>query len=73
MRKMFENDCFIIYEDCKGYDFSYIIENKKEKGITICYGEDLQEELKIKDWIGLFDNQKHIVEQILDKSIVLFF
>lgn len=67
MEKIFENDCFIIYEDWKDYDFSYIIENKKEKDITICYGEDLQEEIKIRDWIGLFDSQKYIVEQILEK------
>lgn len=64
LEKIFENDTFIIWKDNKGWDFAYDIENKTEKEITIQYGF-YDEEIIIKDWVGLFQNEESIIEMIL--------
>ena len=63
--KIYEQDNFIVYKDNKGYDFAYIIENKIDYMITIKF-LDYDEELKIKDWIGLFNSQDYMIEDILN-------
>ena len=65
LKKIFENNSFIIWEDNKGYDFSYDIENKTNNKIIIelC---NYEEQHKIDDWIGLFNNQEYIIEEILN-------
>ena len=64
LEKIFENDTFIIWKDNKGWDFAYDIENKTEEEITIQYGF-WDEEIIIKDWLGLFQNEESIIEMIL--------
>ena len=65
LENIFENDTFIIWKDNKGWDFAYDIENKTDKEITIQYG-DYDEEIKIKDWVGLFADEEYIIESILN-------
>lgn len=64
LEKIFENDTFIIWQDNKGWDFAYDIENKTDEEITIQYGF-WEEEITIKDWVGLFADEESIIEMIL--------
>lgn len=64
LEKIFENDTFIIWQDNKGFDFAYDIENKTDEEITIQYGF-WEEEITIKDWVGLFADEESIIEMIL--------
>ena len=65
LEKIFENDSFIIWQDNKGWDFAYDIENKTNKEITICLN-DCDEEYTINKWLGLFNNQEYIINDILE-------
>ena len=65
IEKIYETTEFIIYKDSKGYDFAYDIENKIDNMIIIKF-TNFDEELKIKDWIGLFNNQSYMIEDILN-------
>lgn len=65
LEKIFENDYFIIYKDNKGYDFVYDIENKQDEEITIFLTE-YEENITIKDWIGLFESDYYVVESIIN-------
>lgn len=65
LEKIFENDYFIIYKDNKGYDFVYDIENKQDKEITIFLTE-YEEEITIKKWLGLFESDFYIIENIIN-------
>lgn len=65
IKKIYETTEFIIYKDSKGYDFAYDIENKIDNMIIIKF-TNFDEELKIKDWIGLFNNQSYMIEDILN-------
>lgn len=64
LKKIFETDEFIIWKDDKGFDFAYDIENKTDKEITIKYGF-WEEEITIKDYVGLFADEESIIEMIL--------
>lgn len=64
LEKIFETDEFIIWKDNKGFDFAYDIENKTDEEITIKYGF-WEEEITIKDWVGLFADEESIIEMIL--------
>ena len=64
LKKIFETDEFIIWKDDKGFDFAYDIENKTDKEITIKYGF-WEEEITIKDYVGLFEDEESIIEMIL--------
>lgn len=68
LEKIFENENIIIYQDNKGWDFAYDIENKKDNKIIIrCWNEYNEEEtFEINDWIGFFPNQKSIIDNILN-------
>lgn len=65
LKKIYERDEFIIYKDDKGYDFAYVIENKIDNIIIIKF-TNFDEELKIKEWVGLFNNQSYMIEDILN-------
>ena len=65
IEKIYETTEFIVYKDSKGYDFAYDIENKINNMIIIKF-TNFDEELKIKDWIGLFNNQSYMIEDILN-------
>jgi len=65
IEKIYETTEFIIYKDSKGYDFAYDIENKIDNMIIIKF-TNFDEELKIKDWVGLFNNQSYMIEDILN-------
>ena len=65
IEKIYETTEFIVYKDSKGYDFAYDIENKIDNMIIIKF-TNFDEELKIKDWIGLFNNQSYMIEDILN-------
>ena len=64
LEKIFENDDFIVWKDNKGFDFAYDIENKTDEEITIQYGF-WEEEITIKDWVGLFADEEYTIECIL--------
>ena len=64
LEKIFENDKFIIWQDNKGWDFAYDIENKKDEKITIQFTE-FDETLEIEDWVGLFNDEESYIEEIL--------
>ncbi len=71
MKKIYENTYITIYEDNKGYDFHYNIKNNLydlpfPSDIKILYGDDLENELEIKEWVGLFNNEDYIVDYILN-------
>ena len=70
IKKIYETTEFIIYKDSKGYDFAYDIENKIDNMIIIKF-TNFDEELKIKDWIGLFNNQSYMIEDILNGNYEL--
>lgn len=65
LEKIFENNDFIVWKDNKGYDFAYDIENKTDNKLTISYGDNDGDILKIDKWVGLFSNQEHIIENII--------
>ncbi len=65
LENIFENDLFIIYQDNKGYDFAYDIENKTDETIKVIYG-DYDEEFEIKDWVGLFIDEKYLIDCLIN-------
>lgn len=65
LKKIYERDEFVIYKDDKGYDFAYDIENKTDNIIIIKF-TNFDEELKIREWVGLFNNQSYMIEDILN-------
>lgn len=64
LEKIFENDTFIIWQDNKGWDFAYDIENKTDKAFTIQFTE-FDESIEIEDWVGLFNDDEIYIEEIL--------
>lgn len=70
LEKIFENDTFIIWQDNKGWDFVYDIENKTNDKITIQFTE-FDEEIEIDDWIGLFNNEEDIIQEILNGNYTI--
>lgn len=64
LEKIFENDTFIIWQDNKGWDFAYDIENKTDKAFTIQFTE-FDESIEIDDWVGLFNDDEVYIEEIL--------
>lgn len=64
LENIFENDKFIIWQDNKGWDFAYDIENKTDEKITIQFTE-FDETLEIEDWVGLFNDEESYIEEIL--------
>lgn len=70
LEKIFEEEKFIVYQDNKGYDFAFDIENKTESPITIQYGE-YNEELKIDNWVGLFNDEEYIINCILNDNYIV--
>ena len=64
LEKIFENDKFIIWQDNKGWDFAYDIENKTDEKITIQFTE-FDETIEIEDWCGLFNDEESYIEEIL--------
>ncbi len=67
LKKIFENNDFIVYEDNKGFDFAYDIENKTGNKLVIRYGE-YEETIEIGEWLGLFPSEKYIIECILNED-----
>ena len=65
LEKIFENDDFIVWKDNKGFDFAYDIENKTDNKLIIHYGDDDSNVIEINDWVGLFADEKYIIECIL--------
>lgn len=65
LEKIFENDDFIVWEDNKGFDFAYDIENKTDNKLIIHYGDDDNNVIEINDWVGLFADEEYIIECIL--------
>jgi hypothetical protein len=63
--KIFENDSFIIWQDNKGWDFAYDIENKTDEKITIQFTE-FDEAIEVEDWVGLFNDEEYIINDILE-------
>lgn len=69
MKNIFENEDFIIYEDNKGYDFKYTIENKTNKKIVYYLnGMDEYLILQAKESTGLFNGEytEEYIRCILD-------
>lgn len=64
LENIFENDEFIIWQDNKGWDFAYDIENKTDEKITIQFTE-FDETIEIEDWVGLFNDEEVYIEEIL--------
>ena len=55
MKKIYENDLFIIKDTEQDYDFKYIVENKTNKKINLYLnGIDDYLEIEGNDWVGLF-------------------
>jgi len=65
IEKIYETTEFIVYQDNKGWDFAYDIENKNDNAIIIRF-TDFDEDLEIKDWVGLFNDQEYMIEDILN-------
>lgn len=65
LEKIFENDKFIIWQDNKGWDFAYDIENKTDEKITIQFTE-FDETIEIEDWCGLFNDDEYYINEILN-------
>jgi len=66
LEKVFEADTFIIWQDNKGWDFVYDIENKTDKPIVIQYGDYDEDTIEIDDWIGILCDREYIVRYILE-------
>lgn len=64
LKRIFENEDFILYYDNKGYDFVYDIENKRDTAITIKLN-DCEETFTINDWRGLFDDEQYVIDSII--------
>lgn len=64
LENIFENDKFIIWQDNKGWDFAYDIENKTDEKITIQFTE-FDETIEVEDWVGLFNDEESYIEEIL--------
>ena len=64
LEKIFENEKFIIWQDNKGWDFAYDIENKTDEAFTIQFTE-FDESIEIDDWVGLFNDEESYIEEIL--------
>lgn len=67
LKRIFENEDFILYQDDKGYDFKYDIENKRD---TTIYAKltDIDETLRVADWVGLFSNERYIIDSIMNNN-----
>lgn len=65
LEKIFENDTFIIWQDNKGWDFAYDIENKTDKKIVIRFTE-FDETIEVENWCGLFNNDECYINEILN-------
>jgi hypothetical protein len=68
---IYEDKNIIVYYDGKGWDFTYDIENKTDNTIFIKF-TDYDEHLEIKDWVGLFSDQKYMIEDILAGKYEIF-
>lgn len=64
LEKIFENDKFIIWQDNKGWDFAYDIENKTDNKLIIQF-TDFDEKIEINDWVGLFNDEEIYINEIL--------
>lgn len=65
LENIFETKDFIVWQDNKGWDFAYDIENKTNNKIIIKFTE-FDESIEIEDWVGLFNNEKSYIEEILN-------
>lgn len=65
LEKIFENDKFIIWQDNKGWDFAYDIENKTDNKLVIKFTE-FDENIEIDDWVGLFNNEEYKINDIIN-------
>ena len=67
LKRIFENEDFILYQDDKGYDFKYDIENKRD---TTIYAKltDIDETLRVNDWVGLFEDERYIIDSIMNNN-----
>ena len=70
LEKIFENDDFIVWQDNKGFDFAYDIENKTDEKITIQFTE-FDETIEIENWVGFFNNEKSYIEEILNGNYMV--
>lgn len=70
LENIFETDKFIIWQDNKGWDFAYDIENKTDEKITIQFTE-FDETIEIEDWVGLFNDEESYIEEILKGNYVV--
>ena len=64
LEKIFENNEFIIWQDNKGWDFAYDIENKTDNKLIIQF-TDFNEKIEINNWVGLFNNEESYINEIL--------
>ena len=64
IKQIYTDDNITVYEDTKGWDFAYDIENKNEYPIVINFPE-YDNSLTVENWIGLFNDQKYLVDEIL--------
>ena len=64
LENIFETDKFIIWQDNKGWDFAYDIENKTDEKLVIQFTE-FDETIEINDWVGLFNDDEYYIEEIL--------
>lgn len=64
LENIFETDKIIVWQDNKGWDFAYDIENKTNKPITIQFTE-FDETIEIDNWVGLFNDEEIYIEEIL--------
>ena len=65
LEKIFENDTFIIWQDNKGWDFAYDIENKTDNKLTIQF-IDFDEKIEVNNWVGLFNDDRFYIDEILN-------
>lgn len=70
LKKIFENQDLVIYEDTKGFDFAYGIENKTDNKLIIEYGDD-NEIIEVDKWLGLFADEEYIVDSIINEDYIL--
>ena len=67
LKRIFENEDFILYQDDKGYDFKYDIENKRDTTIYITLTDE-DETIRVYDWVGLFEEQRYIIDSIMNNN-----
>jgi hypothetical protein len=64
LEKIYETEDFVIWKDNKGFDFQYDIENKTSDLLTINM-TDFDYQIIVKDWVGFFNNEEYIIEDII--------